>query len=892
MASTSTFHLHSLLPLQPLHFPSKHPLSPSHFLPKIRKLHKFNPKPSLSSSSSAQFVPTHQISSHNEQTLLPFSSEDAQILYNKCFELLRLSTRYCDVELARAVHSLILKLDEDNYLYNSLISVYINLGLLSDAYIVFTRMSFPDVVSYTTVISGLGKFGYEFDAIELFFRMRDRGIEPNEVTFVAFLAACSRIYGLHLGFQVHGLVVKLGFVLCTYVANALMSLYCKSGCLDDALQLFDEMGERDISSWNTVISGTVGELMYDRAFELFRDVSRSDGFRVDHFTLSNLISACSESSAGVLGREIHAHVLKFGFDNQLSVSNALIAFYTKCGSAKDVAAVFERMPIKNVISWTGVVTAYMEFGMVGTAMDMFAKMPERNAVSFNAVLAGLCKNGEGLEALSLFDRMVNDRVELTEQTVISVVKACSLLGVKNISEQLHCFVMKFGIKSNARIEAALIDMCTRCGRMADAQQLFDQSLFNQTKSINWTSLICGYARNAQPEEAIAMFQWGLSEATLVVDEVELTAVLGICGTLGLYEFGQEIHSYTVKKGFFRDVGVGNALISVYAKCGYMEESRKLFESLPTHDVVSWNCLIAGYLLQRQGDEGLAVWSRMKKALIRPDSITFTLVISSYRYTTSSMLDDCRKLFFSMKSMYDVEPTSDNYASYVSVLGDWGFHEEAEEIIAKMPCEPKASVWRALLHSCQVHSDSIVGQRIAKRILAIKPQDASTYILISNLLSASGRWHCAETIREEMTRKGIQKHPARSWIVHQSTVHSFYTRDRSHYESKDICRGLEILILECLKVGYVPDTSFVLHEIEEQQKTGFLYYHSAKLAVTYGLLTTKPGKPIRVTKNVLLCGDCHNFLKHVSKITEREICLRDTSGFHYFSHGTCSCNDHW
>lgn len=319
---------------------------------------------------------------------------------------------------------------------------------------------------------------------------------------------------------------------------------------------------------------------------------------------------------------------------------------------------------------------------------------------------------------------------------------------------------------------------------------------------------------------------------------------------------------------------------------------EFFNSLPIRDVVSWNCLIAGYLLLRQGDEVLAVWLRMKRSHIRPDSITLILIISSFRHTRSNMLHDCRKLFSSMTREYDVKPTSDHYASFVSVLGDWGFLEEAEDIILKMPFEPKTSVWQALLRSCDIHSDSVIRKRIAKRILAKQPKDPSTFILVSNLFSASGRWHCSENVREEMRKKGIRKHPARSWIVRQDKVHSFYTRDKNHSQSKDIYSGLEILILECLKAGYVPDTSFVLHEVEEHQKKDFLFYHSAKLAVTYGLLTTMPGKPIRVSKNVLLCGDCHNFCKYMSRVTKREISVRDTSGFHCFSDGKCSCRDHW
>uniref|UniRef100_A0A7C9E0B5 DYW domain-containing protein n=1 Tax=Opuntia streptacantha TaxID=393608 RepID=A0A7C9E0B5_OPUST len=854
----------------------------------------------LSLSASAQFLPNPLVSSISKHThiQLPsfaaglFSLEDAQILRHKCLELLGLSVRYGDDELARAVHCLIWKLEEDNYLSNSLITAYLNLGLLSDAYNVFAGISSPDVVSYNALISGFAKSGYEVQAIRLFMRMRERGIQPNEFTFVALLTACNRISELNLGFQVHCLVVKFGCVVNIFVANAVMGMYIKCGCLEDALHLFDEIPERDIASWNTIISGVGNGLLFERAFELFRGMQRIDGFKVDQFTLSSLLDSCTGCSARKSGREIHAQSLKVGLESNLSVNNALIGFYTKCGCAKDVQALFERMPTKDVISWTGMISAYMEFGKVNLAVEIFNKMPEKNPVSFNAVLAGLCLNDKGLEALSLFYKMVFGGIEMTEYTLTSAISACSLLEEKSISEQIHCFVVKFGIRSNAIMEAALLDMCTRCGRMKDAQVMLCQSQNYTNLSINWTSLLCGYARNAQPEQAIALFQWGQITEAIRIDEVVLTTVLGICGTLGFHDLGKQMHCHALKSGFLYDLRVGNAIIGTYSKCGNMKDAIQAFELSPAHDVVSWNCLIFGLLLQRQGDEALAVWSRMKREFIKPDSITLVLVISSYRHTKSNMLDNCRSLFFSMKRVYDIEPTSDHYASFVSVLGDWGSLEEAEEIVTKMPFEPKASVWRALLHSCRVHLDSTVGKRIAKCILAMQPQDPSTFILISNLYSASGRWHCSEIVREEMRSQGLRKHPARSWIIHQDKVHSFYTRDRSHPQSKDIYSGLELLIIECLKAGYEPDTSFVLHEVEEHQKKDFLYYHSAKLAVTYGLLKTKKPKPIRVTKNILLCGDCHTFFKYVSKVTRREICVRDTSGFHHFSDGNCSCKDQW
>ncbi|KAJ0028063.1 hypothetical protein Pint_35816 [Pistacia integerrima] len=300
----------------------------------------------------------------------------------------------------------------------------------------------------------------------------------------------------------------------------------------------------------------------------------------------------------------------------------------------------------------------------------------------------------------------------------------------------------------------------------------------------------------------------------------------------------------------------------------------------------------GHLLYRQGDDALNVWSRMENASIKPDAVTFVLIISAYRYSNSNLVDSCRKLFLSMKTIYNIEPSSEHYASLVGVLGYWGFLEEAEEMVNKMPFEPKISVWRALLDSCRARKNTTMGKRVAKHILTMDPQDASTYVLISNLYSASGRWRNSEMVREDMREKGFQKHPSKSWIIHQNKVHSFYTRDKSHPQEKEIYSGLEILILECLKAGYLPDTSYVLHEVEEYQKKDFLFYHSAKLAATFGLLTTQPGKPIRILKNILVCGDCHTFLKYVSDVARREIVLRDASGFHHFSDGQCSCKDFW
>lgn len=819
-------------------------------------------------------------------------SSKTELPNNDYSHLLLLAARYGGVELAKAVHASVFKLEEDTYLSNALIVAYLKLGRSDFAHRVFKNMPSPDVVSYTALISDFAKSNRENEAIGLFLEMTGSGIEPNEYSFVALLTACIRLLDLELGLQVHAFVLKLDFLDSTYVVNALMGLYSNCGCLNFVIELFYDMPVRDIVSWNTVISSLVKKGMYDGAFESFRDMLRIDGFKVDFFTISSLLAAAAGRSGMTQGREIHAYAIKLRFESNLSVNNALIGFYTKCGSIDDVTLLFERMPEKDVFTWTEMITAYMEFGLVDLAVETFDLMPDRTCESYNALLAGYCRNNEGLRALNLFCNMVEEGIELNDFTLTSAINACGSVMQKSTSEQIHAFSLKFGCWRNSRVEAALLDMCTWCERMADAEDIFLRWPKDQERTIVLTAMICGYARNRQLDQAISLFCQGQSEESFVLDEVAATTILSICGLLGFHKFGEQLHCFSIKYGLLSDTKMANATISMYTKCGQMEAAIKVFDAMLVHDTVSWNSLLAGHVLHRQGDEALAVWMKMESLGVQPDSVTCLFIISAYRYTSSDLIDCCRRFFSSMELRYRIKPTSEHYANLVGVLGHWGLLEEAEAIILKMPFVPKAAAWRALLDSCRIHQNAAIGKRVVKEILHMEPQDPSMFILKSNLYSASGRWHCSDNVREKMREKGFRKFPGQSWIIHQNRIHSFFARDTSHPQSKDIGSGLQILLLECLKAGYAPDTSFVLHEAEEHQKKDFLFYHSAKLAITFGLLMTKPGKPVRIFKNILLCGDCHTFFKNVSVVTKREIYVRDSSGFHCFSNGKCSCKDQW
>ena len=144
----------------------------------------------------------------------------------------------------------------------------------------------------------------------------------------------------------------------------------------------------------------------------------------------------------------------------------------------------------------------------------------------------------------------------------------------------------------------------------------------------------------------------------------------------------------------------------------------------------------------------------------------------------------------------------------------------------------------------------------------------------------------------MKERGVIKSPGCSWIEVKRKVHSFIVGDTSHPSMKDILAKIESLYVQIKKLGYVPDTSYVLKNVEEDEKEFNLCGHSEKLALAFGLISTQARTPLRIIKNLRICGDCHTAAKYISKVEEREIIMRDNYRFHHFFQGVCSCGDYW
>jgi hypothetical protein len=246
----------------------------------------------------------------------------------------------------------------------------------------------------------------------------------------------------------------------------------------------------------------------------------------------------------------------------------------------------------------------------------------------------------------------------------------------------------------------------------------------------------------------------------------------------------------------------------------------------------------------------------------------------------------------MKDVDKIIPTLSHYACMVDLFGRAGLLQEAQEFIEKMPIEPDVVTWGSLLSACRVHKNIDLGKVAAERLLLLEPENSGAYSALANLYSACGKWEEAAKIRKSMKDGRVKKEQGFSWIEVKHKVHVFGVEDGTHPEKNEIYMTMKKIWDEIKKMGYVPDTASVLHDLEEEVKEQILRHHSEKLAIAFGLISTPDKTTLRIMKNLRVCNDCHTAIKFISKLVGREIIVRDTTRFHHFKDGFCSCRDYW
>lgn len=469
-----------------------------------------------------------------------------------------------------------------------------------------------------------------------------------------------------------------------------------------------------------------------------------------------------------------------------------------------------------------------------------------------------------------------------------VLKACAGIGDSNLGKSVHGSLLKFGFDGNNHVLNTLVHMYCSCkGGIQIGRKLFDEMTKND--SVPWSVMIGGYVRLGRSNDAVDLFRQ-MQIQGVCPDEITMVAVLCACTDIGALELGRWVESLIEKRKLNKSVELNNALIDMFAKCGDVDKALKLFRTMNERSIVSWTSVIVGLAMHGRGLQAVSLFQEMIRDGVEPDAVVFIGLLSACSH--SGFVEKGKEYFDLMRKEFAILPKIEHYGCMVDMLCRAGHVREAVEFVQKMPIEPNSIIWRTLVNACRTHSELKLGESLAKQLIQNEPTLEANYVLLSNIYAKMSHWEEKTKAREVMDKKGMRKIPGSTMIELNNKIYRFVAGDMSHNQFKEIFEMVDEMGREMKRAGYVPSTSEVMLDIDEEDKEDNLNRHSEKLAIAFALMNTPPGTPIRIVKNLRVCNDCHSATKFISKIYNREIIARDRSRFHHFKDGLCSCKDFW
>ncbi|KAH7675225.1 TPR-like protein [Dioscorea alata] len=532
--------------------------------------------------------------------------------------------------------------------------------------------------------------------------------------------------------------------------------------------------------------------------------------------------------------------------------------------------------------------AYLSSNSLSPPTRILLSFPKRPPLFlWNETIKAHARNGRFRDSIGLYDVMLARGATPNEFTFTFVLPACAAARAVLDGRRIHEHAVRFGFLSNVFVATAVVDMYGKCGEVRLARKVFDG--MSQRGIASYNAMISGYVSSGKCEEAISLFDQ-MQKLGLQYDATTMVSALQASASLGALQKGRWVHEQVMSSQMEINVHLGAALVNMYARCGCIEESRRIFNEMPRRDLISWTAIICGYGMHGLAEDAELLFNQMVQCGVMPDSITFVGVLSGFSH--KGMVNKGREYFKKMTEEYYIKPTLEHYSCMVDMLGRAGRLEEAEAFIRTMLVDPDAGVWGGLLNACKIYGNVELGERVVEEILRLDPRNAGWYVLMSNIYATAGLWNGVAKMRLLMKERKVSKYPGWSSIEIDGHRHVFLVFDRSHPKSEEIYRFLKDLEERMRAAGYVAETKCVLVNLDEEAKEDMLCGHSERLAIAFGILSTKEGEVLRVIKNLRVCIDCHTATKFISKIVGREIIVRDANRFHHFRDGVCSCGDFW
>ncbi|XP_072977833.1 pentatricopeptide repeat-containing protein At3g12770 [Typha angustifolia] len=601
--------------------------------------------------------------------------------------------------------------------------------------------------------------------------------------------------------QLHAHLVLSGLHLSPFLATKFLHSFtlfsCSSLLLSHARNLFDEFPHPNIFLYNAAIRLHARHNSFTFALRFYRRML-SQSIRPDGFTFPSVLKACSGLPAPIVGRTVHAHVLRLGFLEEVFIQNGLIAMYVKCGDVDSARKMFDKMEEKNVVSWTSAISGYVQ-------------------------------NGSPLEALRLFRMMRSTGSDVRPDFVVlvSVLKAYTDVDDLEHGKSVHGLVVKGGFDNELDLLVTLTAMYAKCGHVQIARSFFDQVTLPDV--ILWNAMISGYAKNGYAKEAVELFR-RMIVRSVRPDSITIRSAILACAQVGSLEVARWMEDYTHCSEFEDDVFINTALIDMYAKCGSIAHAHAVFERIHDKDVVVWSAIIVGYGMHGCGSEAISLFEEMKRAGIRPNDVTFIGLLSACNH--AGLVDEGWKYFHSMKD-YGIMPRHQHFACVVDLLARAGRLEQAYEFVLDMPIEPEITVWGALLTACKIYGHVRLGEYAAKHIFCLEPSNAGHYVQLSNIYASAGMWNDVSKVRLMMKDKGVMKGIGCSSIEIDGELHSFRVGDKRHPRSKEIFTMADEMERKLKDSGFLPHLESVLLDLDINENEEFLCNQNEKMAIAFG-----------------------------------------------------------
>ncbi|GAB4840087.1 hypothetical protein Ancab_020798 [Ancistrocladus abbreviatus] len=627
-----------------------------------------------------------------------------------------------DIISLQQIHALLINhgLAHDLLCQTKLVSLYGSFGDLKLARLVFDRIQNPDLYSFKVMIRWYFLNELYRETVEFYSCLRKCLRENDDVVFAIVLKACCELRDLEEGRKVHCHVVKSGCA-DSFVLTSLVDMYAKCGEIECSQIVFDEITDRNVVSWTSLIVGYVQNDCVEEGLIFFNRM-REELVEGNEFTVGSMVAGCGNLGALHQGKWLHGYLIKSGISLNSFLVTALLDMYVKCGNVNDARSVFDDLLTTDLVSWTAMIVGYTQMGQPNEALRLL----------IDKRWAGILPNSV---------------------TIASVLSASAQLGNFSMGRTIHCIAIKLGLEQ-APVENALLDMYAKCHAVEDALYLFESMLKKDV--VAWNSMISGYYQNGYAFHALGLFREMILECVLP-DAVTMVGIISACASIGAIRVGSSLHAYFTKAGFSSfNAYTNTALLNFYAKCGDTVSARRVFDEMGVKNAVTWSSMISGYGMYGNSDESLALFDTMLRENVVPNEVIFTTVLSACSHT--GKVGEGWDYFSSMRWRYNFVPSMKHYACMVDILARAGRLEEALDFIERMPILPDSTVYGAFLHGCSLHSKFDLGDVAARRMLDLHPNEACYYVLLSNYYALDRRWNQANEVRNLMKQKGLSKSP--------------------------------------------------------------------------------------------------------------------------------------